>query len=129
MAQEPWYVWCSCKGSSIEFRSMEPFTQDALKALFCPVCVTEAPEGTLLVQMSPKNQGASSAWGILFSVDVLKEQDPQFSEGKEYLIRLFQDGKIIFNFIPQKAEKQPFQVLGIKDSRSVDQFLSTKETR
>lgn len=121
-----WLKRCFCKKNAIEFQSTRKIDEKSVDILFCPECSEYASEGSLLIKLLEEEFPPSPGiWGIKFNKEVLKEQDQDFKDTKEYYERLFLGGKCTFNLIFKKNKKKPiFEILGIKEKLGKEELLS-----
>ena len=102
---------CSCQKTNETFRSLSG--KKILEQVFCPLCVENAVENSLLVNISGV-PGRSGLWGLKFNDDVLFGKNKKNKLTDDVLIDVFDSQKCIFDFIPQRTPRMFYRIEGVK---------------
>jgi len=103
---------CFCKKTNETFRTDFKDT-NALSLVFCPDCVEQSGEDTLLVSITGV-PGRSGVWGLKFNREILAKEDNSYKETNDYYVDVFDSQKCVFDFIPQRTPRMFYRIVEVK---------------
>lgn len=116
--QNLWLKRCSCGKTAVEFRSRKDIFVDSVKHLYCPKCIKNVSEGSLIVNV--KKWGSSTAkesdrglYGILYNKEAIQRRNKEMGWSDEDMVAVFETGMVRPNLLSSMRDGLDFQILGV----------------
>lgn len=139
--QNLWLKRCSCGKTAVEFRSRKDLYNDSVRKLYCPSCIKEAEEGTLMLNIRKWGSTTSKisdigVYGIFYNVEMLKSRNDNYEWSEKEAIETFETGMVRPNLLSSVREDQDYHIYGLLKKgedpleykkRKVSEFKKTAE--
>lgn len=139
--QNLWLKRCSCGRTAVEFRSRKDLYNDSVRKLYCPSCIKEAQEGTLMINIRKWGSTTSKVsdigvYGIFYNVDMLRSRNDNYEWNEKEAIETFETGMVRPNLLSSVREDQDYHIYGLLKKgedpieykkRKVSEFKKTAE--
>lgn len=139
--QNLWLKRCSCGKTAVEFRSRKDLYNDSVRKLYCPSCIKEAQEGTLMINIRKWGSTTSKVsdigvYGIFYNVDMLRSRNDNYEWNEKEAIETFETGMVRPNLLSSVREDQDYHIYGLLKKgedpieykkRKVSEFKKTAE--
>lgn len=120
--QKTFSVYCHCTDHRITFRVDQDLDHNIVTELYCPDCLDEAPEDTVIIEMTGIDQ-LVGLWGVTFNRYVLEALDKNYDDSDQYLADLFNQERINFDLVPP-GNKNFYKIISVKKGHPGGKALS-----